>query len=37
MTPTKYSSIVGWKKIDSTPKKYPRKSGTPQKDPLSLK
>jgi len=37
MTPTKYSSVVGWKKIYSTPGKYPRKSGTPQKHPLSLK
>ena len=37
MTPTKYSSIIGWKKIYSTPEKYPRKPGTPQKHPLSLK
>ncbi|MEC9451151.1 MAG: 16S rRNA (guanine(527)-N(7))-methyltransferase RsmG [Chloroflexota bacterium] len=37
ITTTKYSSIVGWKKVCSTPKKYPRKPGTPQKDPLSLK
>jgi len=31
---TKDSSIVAWRKISKTKSKYPRKVGTPQKNPL---
>jgi len=37
LTSSNYSTVVVWKKISSTPEKYPRRPGAPQKSPLRIK